>query len=72
MDIPVFSNRIAREMLPGMIKPLVWSVNTRLINRVWVDLLIQLTGDTSFQPDELTGHFFYRAYFNMSVFGTCV
>jgi phosphohistidine swiveling domain-containing protein len=69
MDIPVFSNRIAREMLPGMIKPLVWSVNTRLINRVWVDLLIQLTGDTSFQPDELTGHFFYRAYFNMSVFG---
>lgn len=69
LDIPVFSNRISREMLPGIIKPLVWSVNTRLINQTWVDILIKLTGDHSFIPEELTGHFFYRAYFNISVFG---
>jgi phosphohistidine swiveling domain-containing protein len=69
LDIPVFSNRISREMLPGIIKPLVWSINTRLINREWTNILTQLTGDTSFDPDALTGHFFYRAYFNMSVFG---
>lgn len=69
LDIPIFSNRIAREMLPGMIKPLVWSVNTRLINQNWVDILIRLTGDRSFVPESLTGHFYYRAYFNMAIFG---
>lgn len=69
LDIPVYSNRIAREMLPGLIKPLVWSVNTRLINQTWVGILTRLTGDRSFDPDSLTGHFYYRAYFNMSVFG---
>jgi hypothetical protein len=40
LDITVFSNRIAREMLPGIIKPLVWSVNTRLIIQTWVDILL--------------------------------
>jgi pyruvate,water dikinase len=69
LNIPVFSNRIAREMLPGIIKPLVWSVNTRLINQTWVDILTRLTGDHSFRPEELTGHYYYRAYFNMTVFG---
>lgn len=69
LDIPVFSNRISREMLPGIIKPLVWSVNTRLVNRTWVDILKRLTGDDSFEPEKLTGHFYYRAYFNITVFG---
>jgi pyruvate,water dikinase len=69
LDIPVFSNRISREMLPGIIKPLVWSVNTRLINQIWVDILEKMTGDHSFQPETLTGHFYYRAYFNITVFG---
>jgi len=69
LDIPAFSNRISREMLPGIIKPLVWSVNTRLINQTWVDILEQLTGDHSFEPEKLTGHFYYRAYFNITVFG---
>jgi phosphohistidine swiveling domain-containing protein len=69
LDIPVFSNRIAREMLPGIIKPLVWSVNTRLINQTWVDILARLTGDHSFAPESLTGHYYYRAYFNMALFG---
>jgi len=69
LDIPAFSNRISREMLPGIIKPLVWSVNTRLINQTWVDILKLLTGDQSFQPETLTGHFYYRAYFNITVFG---
>ena len=69
MDIPIFSNRIAKEMIPGIIKPLVWSINTRLINQVWVNILIRLTGDHSFKQEELTGHYYYRAYFNMAVFG---
>ncbi|OGS53813.1 MAG: hypothetical protein A2Y20_03545 [Firmicutes bacterium GWF2_51_9] len=69
LDIPVFSNRISKEMLPGIIKPLVWSVNTRLVNQTWVDILKKLTGDDSFEPEKLTGHFYYRAYFNITVFG---
>jgi phosphohistidine swiveling domain-containing protein len=69
LDIPVFSHRIAREMLPGIIKPLVWSVNTRLINQIWADILKKLTGSLTYRPEELTGHFYYRAYINMTVFG---
>jgi len=69
LDIPVYSNRIAREMLPGIIKPLVWSVNTRLINPVWANILKRLTGEDSWDPDKFTGHYYYRAYFNMSIFG---
>ncbi len=68
LDIPIFSNRIAREMLPGVIKPLVWSVNTRLINPTWVRILKRLTGDRSWDPNQLTGHYYYRAYFNMGIF----
>ena len=69
LDIPVYSNRIARDMLPGIIKPLVWSVNTRLINPVWADILMRLTGERSWDPVNFTGHYYYRAYFNMSIFG---
>ena len=69
LDIPIYSNRITREMLPGIIKPLVWSVNTKMINRIWTDILVRLTGDHSINPDELTAYFFSRAYFNMSLFG---
>lgn len=69
LDIPIYSNRITREMLPGIIKPLVWSVNTRLINKIWADILTRLTGDHSIRPEILTGHYYYRAYFNMALFG---
>lgn len=31
MDIPVYSNRIARKVFPGIIKPLIWSVNVPLV-----------------------------------------
>ena len=69
LDIPVYSNRIARDMLPGIIKPLVWSVNTRLINPVWSNILMRLTGERSWNHVNFTGHYYYRAYFNMSIFG---
>ncbi|MEI8199470.1 MAG: PEP/pyruvate-binding domain-containing protein [Eubacteriales bacterium] len=69
LDIPVYSNRISKEMLPGIIKPLVWSVNTRLINEIWVSILSRLTGEDTITPESLTGHFYYRAYFNMVPFG---
>lgn len=69
LDIPIYSNRITKEMLPGIIKPLVWSVNTKMINRIWTDILTRLTGDRRINPEDLTAYFFSRAYFNMSLFG---
>jgi phosphohistidine swiveling domain-containing protein len=68
LEIPIYSNRIAKEMLPGIIKPLVWSVNTRLINPTWVKILTRLTGDRTWNPESLTGHYYFRAYFNMAIF----
>lgn len=69
IEISVYSNAISKEMLPGIIKPLVWSVNTSLNNQLWVNLLKQVTGREVAKPEEMTGHFFGRAYFNMEVFG---
>ena len=37
--VRVYSNRMAREMLPGQIKPLVWSVNIPLVNGTCIQLL---------------------------------
>lgn len=69
LDIPVFSSRISREMVPGLIKPLVWSVNTRLNNGRWTHILRWLSGEKGIRPEELTVQFYYRAYFNMAIFG---
>jgi pyruvate,water dikinase len=67
--IKVYSNRISRDMLPGMIKPLIWSVNIPLINSVWIGLLENFVGDLHIQPEDLATQFYYRTYFNMGIFG---
>ncbi len=68
-QIPVYSNKMAREMLPGQIKPLVWSVNVPLVNGTWIELLTEITGPLSLQPDDLAKPFYYRTYFNMAALG---
>lgn len=67
--IPLYSNRIAREVLPGIIKPLISSINIPLVNRAWIRLFDQLLGSTDLKPEELTRMFHYRAYFNMASVG---
>ena len=67
--INIYSNRIARDMLPGIIKPLVWSVNIPLVNTVWVRLLSEVIGKNDIQPERLAKSFYYRTYFNMGVMG---
>lgn len=69
LEIPVYSNKISKEMLPGIIKPLVWSVNTLIINHNWTRLIKEMVGGKELNPESLTGYFYYRAYFNMSAFG---
>jgi len=66
----IYSNHISREVLPGMIKPLVWSVNIPLVNSAWIRLLERMLGKLNIEPEQLSKSFHYRAYFNMGTLGT--
>lgn len=68
-DITVYSSRISREVLPGAIKPLVWSVNIPLVNGGWIRLFDRALGPTGLEPDDLAKSFGYHAYFNMTAMG---
>jgi phosphohistidine swiveling domain-containing protein len=68
-NLNIYSNRISREFMPGLIKPLVWSVNTSLVNSAWVDLFTELIGPNDIDPKDLSKSFHYQAYFNMGTIG---
>jgi len=65
----IYSNRISREVLPGMIKPLIWSINVPLVNSAWIELFTELIGSNDIAPQDLSKSFHYRAYFNMKTIG---
>jgi len=66
----VYSNHIPKEFLPGIIKPLVWSINIPLVNGAWVRLFTEMIGKNDIDPLRLARSFYYRAYFNMGVIGS--
>jgi pyruvate,water dikinase len=66
----VWSSRIAKAVLPGLIPPLVWSVNVPVVNAVWVGILDDALGATGLDPESLARSFGYRAYFDMGAFGS--
>jgi pyruvate,water dikinase len=68
-DVHIYSNRISKEVLPGLIKPLVWSVNVPVVNRAWIRLFTEAIGDNDLEPEDLAEIFAYRAYFNMGAIG---
>ncbi len=67
----IYSNRISSGLLPGMIKPLIWSINIPVVNSSWKNLFKELTGSAAdhIRVEKLAHCFYYRAYFNMSVVG---
>lgn len=65
----VYSNAMSKEMLPGMIKPLIWSVNIPMKSEVFVKFFNQALGETGIRSEELIKSFYYRVYFNMGVLG---
>jgi pyruvate,water dikinase len=67
--LKIYSNKIAKDMLPGVILPLVWSINTPLLSISWKRVLTELTGEDRFDINKMTKSFHYRAYFNMGLFG---
>ncbi len=69
-QVPLYSNRISREVLPGLIKPLISSINIPLVNAAWIRLFDSLLGPTHLRPEDLTRIFHYRAYFNMGTVGS--
>ncbi len=69
-NLNIYSNYIAKEVLPGIIKPLVWSVNVPMVNSAWKKFLAELVGKIDLDPDALARSFYYRAYFNMGVIGS--
>lgn len=68
-NVGIYSNRISREVMPGMIKPLVWSVNMPVVNGAWIDLFTEVLGEHDVEIDDLARQFAYRAYFNMGTIG---
>ena len=68
-NVNIYSNRISREVLPGIIKPLVWSVNIPLVNGAWIEIFTELIGPNDLKAEDLSKSFYYRAYFNMGLIG---
>ena len=69
LDIPIYSNRISKEVFPGIIKPLIWSVNVPLVNGAWMTFFTELIGPNDIEPESLAGCFYSRAYFEMTALG---
>jgi len=68
--IDIYSNHIPKEFLPGVIKPLVWTVNIPLVNGAWVRLLTEILGENQLDPLRLARSFYGYAYFNMGLLGS--
>ncbi len=67
--LSIYSNSISKEQLPGMIKPLVWSINVPQVNGAWIRILTEFIGKNDLNPYSLAKSFYYRAYYNMGVLG---
>ena len=65
----LYSNHFAREVFPGTIKPLIWSINVPLVCGAWVKFFTELIGKNNIDPNDLAKSFYYRAYFNMGTIG---
>ena len=66
----VYTNVFSREFLPGIIKPLVWSINIPVVNGGWKRFLTELVGPNDLDVQRLAKMFYYRAYFNTGAVGT--
>jgi pyruvate,water dikinase len=68
-DLSVYTNRLSKDMMPGIIHPLIWSINVPLINTVWLGLLEEMVGPLPIKPEDLAKSFYFRSYFNMGAIG---
>ncbi|MGB3293231.1 MAG: glycerol-3-phosphate acyltransferase [Phormidesmis sp.] len=69
--IPIWTRKIAAEVIPGVIRPLTWSINRPLTCGVWGDLFTLVLKDRAAGIDfaqTATLHY-ARAYFNATLLG---
>ena len=69
--LPIWTRKIAAEVIPGLIRPLTWSINRPLTCGVWGEIFTVVLGDRSRGLDfNQTATLHYsRAYFNASLLG---
>jgi pyruvate,water dikinase len=69
--LPIWTRKIAAEVIPGLIRPLTWSINRPLTCGVWGEIFTLVLGKRSHGLDfEQTAALHYsRAYFNASLLG---
>ncbi len=69
--LPIWTRKIAAEVIPGAIRPLTWSINRPLTCGVWGDLFTTVLKDRAADIDfsqTATLHYSY-AYFNATLLG---
>ncbi|WP_404787408.1 glycerol-3-phosphate acyltransferase [Altericista sp. CCNU0014] len=69
--LPIWTRRIAAEVIPGVIRPLTWSINQPLTCGVWAGLFRSILGGRSdpFQVRDLATLHYGHAYFNATLLG---
>jgi pyruvate,water dikinase len=67
--LPIWTRKIAAEVIPGVIHPLTWSINRPLTCGVWGDIFTIVLGDAALGLDftETATLHYSRAYFNASL-----
>ena len=68
---PIWTRRIAAEVIPGKIRPLTWSINQPLTCGVWGKLFTIVLGDRArdLNFEETATLHFASAYFNVTLLG---
>ncbi len=69
--LPIWTRKIAAEVIPGLIRPLTWSINRPLTCGVWGEIFTIVLGDGARGLDfnETATLKYSRAYFNASLLG---
>ncbi|HEY9826816.1 MAG TPA: PEP/pyruvate-binding domain-containing protein, partial [Stenomitos sp.] len=67
--LPIWTRRIAAEVIPGAIRPLTWSINLPLTCGVWAELFQTVLGDRTapFAVEDLATLHYGHAYFNATL-----
>lgn len=69
--LPIWTRKIAAEVIPGLIRPLTWSINRPLTCGVWGEIFTLVLGQRARGLDfnETATLHYSRAYFNASLLG---
>ncbi|MGM3307576.1 glycerol-3-phosphate acyltransferase [Anabaena sp. WFMT] len=69
--LPIWTRKIAAEVIPGVIHPLTWSINLPLTCGMWGEIFTIVLGDRTRELDfsKMATLHYSRAYFNASFLG---